>query len=73
VQELCTTVFTTQSLYPAIDALEKRLTPEITVRAKVLHEDPKQALQEFSDDMESFREQVQNRRKFLLKQLSAAR
>jgi spore coat protein H len=72
VQELCATVFTTQSLYPAIDAMEKRLTPEITVRAKVLHEDPKQALEEFSDDMESFREQVQNRRKFLLKQLSAA-
>jgi hypothetical protein len=50
--------------------MEKRLEPEVRLRATILHQDPRQMLREFADDMDSFREQVQNRRKFILKQLA---
>ena len=72
LQEICSTMFTTQRFYPIIDAMEKRLQPEIRFRATVLHQNPRDALQEFADDMDSFREQVQNRRKFILKELAQA-
>jgi spore coat protein CotH len=70
VQEICATKFTIQTFFPIIDAMEKRLEPEVRLRASVLHQDPRQMLQEFADDMDSFREQVQNRRKFIFKQLA---
>jgi hypothetical protein len=50
--------------------MEKRLEPEVRLRATAMHEDPRQMLEEFADDMDSFREQVQNRRKFILKELT---
>ena len=70
VREICTTMFTTEQFFPIIDAMEKRLEPEIRFRATVLHQDPQEALAEFADDMDSFREQVQHRRKFILKELA---
>jgi spore coat protein H len=70
VQEICATKFTIQTFFPIIDAMEKRLEPEVRLRATILHQDPRQMLREFADDMDSFREQVQNRRKFILKQLA---
>ena len=70
VQEISTQYFTTEKFFPIIDSLEKRLEPEIQFRAKTLSENPKELQQEFVDDMESFREQVQNRRKFILKELA---
>jgi spore coat protein H len=72
LHDICDTRFTVQKFYPIIDAMEKRLQPEIRVRATALRQDAKQMLQEFADDMDSFREQVQNRRKFILKQLTEA-
>ncbi len=70
VQELCATQFTPKALFPMIDAMEKQLEPEVRLRATVQNQDPQEQLQEFSDAMESFREQVQNRRKFILKALA---
>ncbi|MEO8427448.1 MAG: CotH kinase family protein [Verrucomicrobiota bacterium] len=70
LQEICTTNFTIKTFYPIIDAMEKRLEPEVRLRATILQQDPRQMLQDFADDMDSFREQVQNRRKFILKQLA---
>jgi spore coat protein H len=69
LQEVCTTMFTTEKFFPIIDAMEEQLRPEIRIRAEALHQDPRQALQEFADYMDSFREQVQQRRKFILKHL----
>jgi spore coat protein H len=72
LDEICRTMFTTQAFYPIIDAMEKQLEPEIRLRAALQHQDPRQALQEFADDMDSFREQVQQRRKFIMKELPKA-
>jgi hypothetical protein len=71
LQELCQTVYTEQTFYPIIDAMEKRLEPEVRLRAQLSGQDPRQAAREFANDMQSFRNQVQNRRKFILKQLGA--
>jgi hypothetical protein len=69
LREVCTTVFTEENFYPIIDTMEKRLEPEVRLRAQSKHQDPRQALSQFASDMQSFRNQVQNRRKFILKQL----
>jgi len=69
LRELCQTIFTEARMLPIIDALEKRLEPEIPVRARTLREGTAQALTEFRADIESFRRQVTNRRKFILSEL----
>ena len=53
--------------------MEKRLEPEVRVRAEIFGEDPAQALRVFHNDMQSFRNQVQNRRKFILNELKNTR
>jgi spore coat protein H len=68
--ELCTTVFTEEKMLPVIDALEKRLEPEILVRAQATGENAQQALQLFRDQIQSFRNQVKNRRQFILAELA---
>src|SRR5437773_9664712 len=57
VQEICTTMFTTQKFYPMIDSMEKRLEPEVRLRATIQQQEPREALQEFANAMDSFREQ----------------
>jgi hypothetical protein len=56
---------------PIIRALEQRLEPEVTVRAQCLRQDPAAALDVFRRDIQSFHNQVANRRKFILNQLDA--
>jgi spore coat protein CotH len=68
--ELCHQLFTEEKLLPIIDALEKRLAPEIPLRATALGEDAEQALKTFRADIQSFRDQVKHRRKFLLSELA---
>jgi hypothetical protein len=69
LRELCESVFTEAKLIPVIDALEKRLAPEIPVRARAVGEEPGPAERRFRADIESFRRQVTNRRKFILSEL----
>ena len=71
LREVCNTHFTEEKFYPVIDAMEKRLEPEITVRAR--GDDPIRALQVFRHDMQSFRNQVMFRRKFILAELDKTR
>lgn len=73
LREVCLTTFTEESLYPIIDAMEQRLMPEIRLQAQASNHDPQRALREFTGYMQSFRAQVQNRRKFLLAELSKIR
>ena len=49
--------------------MEKRLTPEVQLRAQVFGESPQQNLQTFHANMQSFRDQLVNRRKFILAEL----
>jgi spore coat protein CotH len=69
LRDICETAFTEEKLLPVIDALEKRLEPEIRVRADAIGEDSRQALKIFHSDIQSFRNQVQHRRKFILSEL----
>lgn len=73
LEELCTTVFTEETFRPIIDTMERRLEPEITLRAQAQGADPRHALREFAGYMQSFRAQVQNRRKFILNELQKNR
>ncbi len=49
--------------------MEQRLEPEVKLWAKIARQDPDAVLQTFHADMQSFRAQVTNRRKFILAQL----
>ena len=73
LREICLTVFTEEKLLPVIAEMEKRLAPEMHFRAEVHGEDAQQSLRVFRSHMESFRAQVQNRRKFILGELGGTR
>jgi hypothetical protein len=72
LREFCTTTFTDEKLFPIINAMEKRLEPEIAIRVNAPGEDAQYTLQRFHKDIQSFRNQVQNRRKFILAELNKA-
>ena len=69
LRDLCTNLFTEEKMIPVIDALEKRLEPEIPLRARVTGEDAGSALRRFRADIESLRNQVKYRRKFILSEI----
>lgn len=58
--------FTPERWIPVIDALERRLEPEVRHKAKITGANETSLLTEFHNDIESFRRQVINRRLFLL-------
>jgi hypothetical protein len=67
LREVCTNVFTEARIFPLIDAMEERLEGEIAFRAG--GRSPERAMSEFRGHMQSFRNQVTNRRKFILAEL----
>ena len=69
LREVCTTIFTEERMFPLIDDLGRRLEAEVPVRAEVQGDDPTEALAQFRADLQSFRNQVINRRKFILTEL----
>jgi len=69
LREICTSVFTEETLLPIIAAMEKRLAAEIRIRAQAMGEDATSAVRTFHSDIQSFRNQVQNRRRFILSEL----
>ncbi len=73
LQEVLDTVFTEEQFLPVIDALARRLEPEVRYRGELTQGDPNGALAEFRANMDSFRRQLKNRRKFLLSELKDAR
>jgi spore coat protein H len=70
LDEMCNTLFTEAKLFPVIDALEKRLEPEVSVRAQTGGQNTEQALRLFHDHIQSLRNQVKYRRKFILDELA---
>ena len=73
LEEICETEFTEARFRSVIDELEQRLDPEIAVRAEAMRISPSQARREFRSDMESFRLQLLNRRKFILAEMAKQR
>ncbi len=71
LREICETIFTPEQMAPAIDALRDRLEEEVRFRAQLTHQDPAAALREFHRHIQSFHDQVANRRKFILAHLGA--
>jgi spore coat protein H len=69
LNELCTTVFTEEKMVPLIDAMEKRLAPEIPMRAELVGEGRTEALRQFHHEIQSLRNQVKHRRQFILEQI----
>lgn len=72
LQQLCQTVFTPEKLHPVINSLENKLLEEVKYRAQIINQNPSAAVKSFHSDIESFRNQVIHRRKFILNQLNKA-
>jgi spore coat protein H len=66
LRDICERSFTEAKMLPLMDAMEKRLEPEVAVRAKINGEDPKAAVSLLHSDMDSIRRQLKNRREFIL-------
>ena len=69
LKEVCLTIFTEEKMFPIIDAMEKRLEPEVRVRTDAQRGSPASAVQTFRGHMQSFRNHVIHRREFILKEL----
>lgn len=69
LRALCETEFTEVKLYPWINDLERRLEPEVRVRALDNGENLEAALQIFHSDIASLRQFVKGRRAFLVGEL----
>ena len=69
LKDICERAFTEEKMVPLMDAMEKRLEPEVAVRAKIRGEDPNGAVSLLHSDMDSLRRQVKHRREVILKEL----
>jgi hypothetical protein len=69
LREVCTTIFTEEKVFPLIDAMESRLEQEVPLRAQLKNEDPAHLLERFHVHIQSLRNQVTHRRKFILDEL----
>jgi spore coat protein H len=67
--EICRTAFTEEKMFPVINQMEKRLEAEIPVRAAIDRSSSDAAMAEFRENIQSLRNQVVNRRKFILAEL----
>jgi hypothetical protein len=72
LKELCESEFTAEKLYPWINDMERRLRPEMQVRALASGQSPEHALETFRWDMETIRRFIKGRRAFLVKELRAS-
>jgi len=69
LDEVCKSIFTEERFLPVIDALEKRLEPEVAMRAQAMGQNVEQSLRLFHDHIQSFRSQLKFRREFILAEL----
>jgi hypothetical protein len=67
--DICANSFTEEKMLPLINALEKRLEPEIQIRARLAGQNPREALGRFYNDIQSLRNQVKYRRQFILEEI----
>jgi len=72
LREICTTIFTEEKFGPVIEDLRQKLRSEVALKAKATGENPQSALQTFDSNIDSFKRQLVNRKKFILKQLPSS-
>ncbi|HVY71683.1 MAG TPA: CotH kinase family protein [Verrucomicrobiae bacterium] len=73
LREICETIFTPEKMEPYIASMENKLGPEILARADARREDRDSEMQEFKVYIDSFRKQVVNRRKYILRHIIEGR
>ena len=69
LRSICETKFTPERFNPLIDELSRKLEPEVSIRAAARGQPAEPALAQFHSNIQSFRYQVEHRRKFILEQL----
>ena len=69
LDDVCSNIFTEQKMLPLIDGMEKRLGSEVRIRAEAIGEDASSAVENFRIEIQSLRDQVRNRRKFIQAEL----
>jgi hypothetical protein len=67
-KELLETVYTEKAFFPHIDELGDRLKDEVALRAELQRQNPKQAAEHLRRNLESLKDHLTKRRKFLLDQ-----
>ena len=60
LKELCEATFTEEKFFPVMESMKNRVRPEV----------PQHATAQFDSDIESFRRQLTNRRRFILKEVA---
>ena len=69
LREICTNVFTEGKIFPLIEGMETRLAAEIPIRASLSMKSPQAGEAEFRANIQSLRNQVTHRRKYLIAEL----
>lgn len=69
LREICESVFTEQQILPLINQMEKRLEPEVPIKAVAREKSAAAAMAKFRSDIQSLRNQLIFRRKFILSEL----
>jgi hypothetical protein len=67
-KEILETVYNEDTFFPLIDALGAKLQDDVRFRAQVLQRDPDQAVDKLHHDLQSLKDHLVKRRKFLLDQ-----
>ncbi len=67
-KELLENVYTEEIFFPIIDQMGERLKEEVRLHAVAIKEDPDKASQRFQRNLQSLRDHLTKRRKFLLEQ-----
>jgi hypothetical protein len=67
-KEILETVYTEETFFPVIDRMGERLKEEVRVRAEVTQEDPDRASERLQENLQSLKDHLVKRRKFLLEQ-----
>ena len=68
VKDLLNTEFTSERLFPLVDAFRERLQDEVNFRARARKEDPDRAQKRFEANLASLKEFITKRREWLLQQ-----
>lgn len=72
LREICTNIFTEEKIFPLIQKMEKDLEAEVSIQAAIHGQSAESAMMEFRNNIQSFRNQVVHRRKFILAELKDA-